>query len=136
MEKHFATYTQSLALKELGFDESCLSEFWKRDDGELFPISGNELFELKYQKERTSNVDDMTFVINRPLKSQVFEWFREKYNLISCIRTISYGCTIDEQEFYCEIVSVRGVSSYSLHNKFEEAESECIDKLIEIVKNK
>ena len=58
MEKYFANYNQSLALKELGFDEPCLSEFWKRDDGELFPISGNELFE--YVK---SNTEDYQFIL-------------------------------------------------------------------------
>jgi hypothetical protein len=126
MEKYFVTHSQAVTLKELGFDEPCIS--W-------YTVFGKFSNDYSNPKKYNSEYELGSF-ISAPLKSQVFEWFREKYNLISCIRTISYGCTIDEQEFYCEIVSVRGVSSYSLHNKFEEAESECIDKLIEIVKNK
>jgi hypothetical protein len=142
MEKHFVTYDQALALKELGFDESCLSEFWKRDDGELFPISGNELFELKYQKERTSNVDDMTFVINRPLKSQVFEWFRDKHNLYHEIRTFAWDYDKKELGFSIrtylnpiDIETERLIHS-EVYETYKEAESACIDKLIEIVKSK
>ena len=126
MEKYFVTHSQAVTLKELGFDEPCIS--W-------YTVFGKFSNDYSNPKKYNSEYELGSF-ISAPLKSQVFEWFREKYNLISCIRTISYGCTIDEQEFYCEIVSVRGVSSYSLHNKFEEADSECIDKLIEIVKNK
>ena len=120
MEKYFVTYNQALALKELGYNKKCLA--WYNWTGK----------ELLFTNNQYADIDPT----NAPLKQQVFEWFREKHNLISCVRTISYGCAIDEQEFYYEIVSVRGVESYEIYNKYEEAESDCIDKLIELVKSK
>ena len=120
MEKYFCSYNQALALKELGFNKKCLS--WYNWTGK----------ELLFTNNQYADIDPT----NAPLKQQVFEWFREKHNLISCVRRISYGCAIDEQEFYYEIVSVRGVESYEIYNEYEEAESVCIDKLIEIVKSK
>jgi hypothetical protein len=130
MKNLFCTHNQSLALKELGFDIPCFAYVYTGDTG-----NNVDRYE-ETEPSRAINFNHDSLCISQPLKSQVFEWFRDNYNLISCIRTNIYGCTIDEQEFYYEIVSVRGVGSYSLYNKFEEAESECIDKLIEMVKNK
>ena len=130
MKNLFCTHNQSLALKELGFDIPCFAYVYTGDTG-----NNVDRYE-ETEPSRAINFNHDLLCISQPLKSQVFEWFRDNYNLISCIRTNIYGCTIDEQEFYYEIVSVRGVGSYSLYNKFEEAESECIDKLIEMVKNK
>lgn len=128
MEKYFVNYNQSLALKELGFEKPCIATYTEGAIGK-----GNDLQWFVSPLEGVNK--DFTFVA-APLKSQVFEWFREKHNLISCVRTISYGCAIDEQEFYYEIVSVRGVESYEIYNKYEEAESACIDKLIELCHDK
>jgi hypothetical protein len=122
MENLFCTYNQALALKELGFKERCSHYF----ENNKFKIH-NEISGWDF------NTSFITCV-SAPLKSQVFKWFRDKHNLISCIRTISYGCTIDEQEFFYEIVSVRGVASYEIYDTYEEAESACIDKLIELIK--
>ena len=53
MEKYFCNYNQSLALKELGFDEPCLKTMLD--------------FDITYESN-----------IKMPLKSQVFEWFRKQ----------------------------------------------------------
>ena len=127
MEKYFANYNQSLALKELGYDEPCFG--WYEHNGNFYYCYQEGLVPPSPSKKLIKGC------CLSPLKSQVFEWFRDKHNLISCVRTISYGCAIDEQEFYYEIVSVRGVESYEIYNKYEEAESACINKLIEIVEN-
>ena len=66
MEKHFVDYNQALALKELGFNESCLAS-WN--------FYTNEFNYNPYPS--TFSSDD---VIQLPLKSQVFDWFR-KYRL-------------------------------------------------------
>ena len=124
MENNFCNYTQALTLKDLGFDEPCFGRFMK---------DSNDLLISHTEKYFINGTDRKEFFTLAPLKSQVFKWFRNKHNLISCIRTISYGCTIDKQEFFYEIISVRCVASYEIHNTYEEAESYCIDKLIEIV---
>jgi hypothetical protein len=125
MKEHFATYNQALALKELGYDEPCFGRFMKES---------NDLLIAHTEKYFMSGTDRKEFFTLAPLKSQVFQWFRDKHNLISCIRTMSYGCTIDEQEFFYEIVSVRGVASYEIYETYEEAEEASIDKLISIIK--
>jgi hypothetical protein len=71
-----------------------------------------------------------------PTFSQAFRWFREKYNLICRVSVTSYGCTLDEQEFYCVITSKYGTASYEIFNTYEEAELDCLKKLIEIVEYK
>ena len=130
MEKYFANYNQSLALKELGFDMPCFRYVYIGDTG-----NNIDRYE-EVEPSRAKNYNKYFLCVSQPIKSQVFEWFREKHNLISCVRTISYGCAIDEQEFYYEIVSVRGVESYEIYNKYEEAESACIDKLIAVCHDK
>ena len=117
MEKHFATYNQSLALKELGFDEPCFGFYSVLYDLMITQTNGKKsLFELECLA---------------PLKQQVFRWFREKHNLQSLIQEYmlnTYMYTIDDG--INDDISVVGYETY------EEAESACIDKLIEIVKNK
>lgn len=63
--------------------------------------------------------------------SMVFRWFREKYKIQSLIQEYllnTYMYTIDDG--INSDISVVGFETY------EEAESACIDKLIELVKNK
>lgn len=126
MEKHFVTYNQALALKELGFDEPCF--------GIYFP-SDKSWKDIKFKNSQQDNI------VASPLKSQLFEWIRTKYKYyfwiepcsqhkifhfnITCSPSSFTYCTIDEKK-----PNAGGFKSY------EEAELACIDKLIEIVKNR
>lgn len=117
MEKYFVDYNQALALNELGFNEPCLAS-WN--------FYTNEFNYNSYPSNFSS--DD---VIQLPLKSQVLEWFRQKHEVQSLIQEYmlnTYMYTIDDG--INSDISVVGFET------FEEAESACIDKLIEIVKNK
>ena len=127
MEKDLTPYEQSLTLKEeLGFNEPCFVTF---DDNKDFEIQD---FEQTYDTFPSH-------MIASPLKSQVFRWFREKHNLYSHVReSLAFDKTL---EF---VTQING--SYVNHgifdkpiNRFEtyeEAELECLKKLIEMVKNK
>jgi hypothetical protein len=119
MKKEFATYEQTVALKELGFDEDCLMFWFKSNNG----------FEL-------SNEDEYTFYsyVTAPLKQQVLRWFREKHNIDSAVLE-KYK---DLGKFYGGYVNQNDVrvSFGSDFKTYEEAEDACIDKLIEIIKNK
>ena len=116
MEKHFCNYNQSLAIKELGFNEPCLGFYDKFYNNEIV-----------YGYSEGNN--------GAPLKSQVFEWFREKHGLFSEIQPY---LIIGTQWRYT--ITNRNNSSGLPHKEqfktYEEAESACIDKLIEIIKNK
>jgi hypothetical protein len=130
MEKEFVTYEQALALKELGFDEPCLG-YWK---------SKNWLIQ---EKTRTDGYTHADQECSSPLYQQAFRWFREKYNfeyqiiksangnysVVIHLNTQEYLDKISTQPHAC-IEEVTDCYSY------EEAELECLIKLIEIIKNK
>ena len=66
-----------------------------------------------------------------PLYQQAFRWFREKHRLISSVDISEEGTA---QEHYFVTISTQG--SYGFFKTYEEAELECLKKLIEIVKEK
>jgi len=128
MEKEFIPYMEALELKELGFDEPCFAWYGSED---IFEISGN-------YKNSTHTIG---YCVSSPLYQQAFSWFRQKYKLHQYINQY-YG-----QNFYFHIddmVHPRRVNEYTVEmlrtfnesTSYEEAESECLKKLIEIVKTK
>jgi hypothetical protein len=128
MTKEFVLYKQALALKELGFDEPCIMTYLNGElDKELF------LFNHSIRSHPTQEF------ISAPLYQQAFRWFRENYELDSEIyMNHEYGV-----KFYTYLVLkleksvVSHKSGYTVkQNTYEEAELECLKKLIEIVKNK
>jgi hypothetical protein len=128
MNKEFIPYEQALALKELGFDEPCFKGYTEEY---------KTLIAFSNTHTNTSVRNTLpTKPFTAPLYQQAFRWFREKYNLICRVSVTSYGCTLDEQEFYCVITSKYGTASYEIFNTYEEAELDCLKKLIEIIKQK
>jgi hypothetical protein len=126
MEKDFVTYEQSIDLRDLGFDESHFGLYGKSEDT-LYKVIGDK-FDV---------VDDIHF-IKSPLYQQAFRWFREKYDLDSFVKHV-YKSTI-KVGYYFGIDKYKGVEFQTdfntWYNTYEEAEQACLDKLIEIVKNK
>lgn len=120
MEEEFVTYEQALALKELGFDEKCLSRYcvvteWEKPTGEI-------LFQ-----NIECNLSER-FLVKAPLKQQVFRWFREKYEIHGFIihySRVMFKWCIDSGDDFEESIKL---------DTYEEAENACIDKLIEIAK--
>jgi hypothetical protein len=133
MNKEFVTYNQALALRELGFDEQCFS---------FYNIEG-ELYESEGYYRRGYNVHEDEVIA--PLYQQAFRWFRDKHSFIG-IPTISnysddrYVFDIFQkgnEEIYFEGSDLSDRNNGNKeYNTYEEAESACLDKLIEIVKNK
>ncbi len=123
----FIPYEQALALKELGFDEFCLAKYQK--------LSETANYQLQLlQKERNCNRLDTA--ISAPLYQQVFRWFREKYQIDSCIHR-NGGMNIDERGFlphYEVIIRYKSPELKCVKYSHEEAELECLKKLIEIYK--
>jgi hypothetical protein len=134
MKKHFSTYKQALSLKELGFDEPCLLYFNK---GEL--KSHNQT-----TTEGANFNNQLDSWVSAPTKQQIFEWFRKNYRLSVLIYDLLDDCeahiiewTLTEDKIVHEF-PLREDIEYP-NNRFdswEEAESACIDKLIELIKNK
>lgn len=121
MNKEFIPYKESFELKELGFNEPCISK-WEEDY-----ICQDEGFDIQ---------NDDTWLTNKglyfndkycsaPLYQQTFKWFRENHDLCSHIRMFNGKFTfeINEVEFVLQE-----------KNTHEEAELTCLRKLIEIIK--
>jgi|694.fasta_scaffold35632_15 hypothetical protein len=117
MEKEFINYTEALALKELGFDEPCFGYYYTSDKKEV----GLEM----YIDVRNQDV----YYVQAPLYQQAFRWFREKkiHSIVQEYAFKNYMFSIDDG--INRDVEVIG------YNTYEEAELECLKKLIEIVKN-
>jgi hypothetical protein len=120
MNREFIPYEQALDLKELGFNEPCLAYFYTYDDENLLS------YDLKILNDN----------LKTPLYRQCFRWFREKYGLY---HSIGLDNSL-ENNVNCDYVIINHSQSISeLETNFksyEEAELECLKKLIKIVKNK
>jgi hypothetical protein len=120
VEKEFVPYEQALELKELGFDEECFG---------FYTEEYKELIRSKYVKYPI-NLPTKPFLA--PTFSQAFRWFREKYGYYPLIemneqfkKWLSRFCNIDGS-----------ICAIGVHSTYEEAEIACLNKLIEIVKNR
>ena len=127
--KDFIPYQQALTLKELGFYEPCFGYFLNNNKFYLFN-------DCKWEERTNSDfIDhfmdrDISCVV--PTFSQSFRFFREKYGLSGYPFSQSSQTNIwfkyfVQQEWKDQITS----DSFITH---EEAELECLKKLIEIVK--
>jgi len=133
MTKEFIPYEEALALKELGFNEECFAVYSEK--GVLSPITN--------LKPCNSNVPSYA---TAPLYQQAFRWFREKYGLMHIINPYHFTAEInylkekivDEKhgEFIPHDHLVDDEGEELKHSSYEEAEQECLKKLIEIVKEK
>ena len=127
--KEFVTYEQSIALKELGFDEACICYYDVEDSYKLKPTPMKE-------EINAFHFNSTSIMTAAPLKQQVFRWFIEKYNLegISqrAIEKELYKFWIYELHKDCKIM----ITDKYQFDTYEEAEDACLNELIEIVKNK
>lgn len=137
MNKEFVTYEIALALKELGFDENCLSYYIS----ECYYNSKKEkkyrkgiLYHGHFNKKSLSDFDDnKTIQVIAPLYQQAFRFFRE-VKLIECFIKSKY-VQRENVGFYFGIDDYEKRDYYSnTYFSYEEAELECLKKLIEIVK--
>jgi hypothetical protein len=132
MEKEYIPYEQALDLKELGFDEPCLSFYW---------ITGKFYITAEYHNyvgfHKQNQLGDYNYdSISAPTFSQAFRWFREKYGLY---HSIGLDGSL-ENDVNCDYQIINHNQSISEletdFKSYEKAELECLKKLIEIVKEK
>jgi hypothetical protein len=121
----FVPYRQSLDLRELGFDEPCFGIFYGEDLSTDF------------------DPDHHDINLKCPIYQQAFRWFRKKHQLEASIQRMPpeiYGKgkgNIKNYLMYIWAENLNPRGQQTLHfDTYEEAELECIKKLIEIVKDK
>ena len=122
MKQEFIPYKQALELKDLGFDEPCLSYY----EGESFSY-------------HLASIKGDDYIIPAPLFQQAFRWFRDNKLSDMCV------CRYQGREdggvyYYYSIVHDFGIEEVRYFKEgfftHEEAELACLTRLIEIVKTK
>lgn len=129
MESLFCPYDLALELKELGFNEPCFGFYGlSRDDYKTIRLSIFQNLKTDYLPD----IHHLDVTCDAPLYQQAFRWFREKYGLhyIICknIQIDGYG--------YREVILIPYMeeNENTIFKTYEEAELECLVKLIEIAK--
>lgn len=134
MNHLFVLYQEALELKNLGFDEPCFGFYYKditTPSVDYWNTPNNNLC-------KNSNLDKN---IVAPLYSQVFDWFREKYNLQHEVfyqdNLIKNGFKITDISTNTELTEFIFKPNYFENRGYEykECELACLQKLITICKN-
>ena len=124
MKKEFIPYAQSLELKELGFNKPCVGYY------------ENDVLILCYDSKQ-----DYELLLNcaAPLYQQAFRWLLDKHYLYGIVLpTLTMNWTFKTMTVVEGMVEVPpyihvDANDYSTR---EDAELECLKKLIEIIKQK
>ena len=129
MESLFCPYELALELKELGFNQPCFAFYGlSRDDYKTIRLSIFQNLKTDYLPD----IHHLDVTCDAPLYQQAFRFFREKYGLhyIICknIQMDGYG--------YREVILIPYMeeNENTIFKTYEEAEVECLVKLIEIAK--
>ena len=122
MKNDFTPYEQTTELKQLGFDKPCFAVYEDKK-WQLVEVKNSMSYELCLKTD--------TFPV--PTFSQAFRWFREKYGYYADLfvdddKTFGFMISSFVEEGVLEKPITRKINSH------EEAELECLIKLIEIVK--
>lgn len=89
---------------------------------------------MKYGMVQKKNWNESDRDISLPLKQQVFRWFREKYSLHGYISRFSLSEFDYTISFHSSDKNTGKIwSANNFMNSYEEAESACIDKLIQLI---
>ncbi len=135
-DKEFVPYEESLALKEIGFDDPVFAvyDYNGKDREQLFlltHVSQEEDNLLEPKDICNSNIGES---ISAPAFFQAFRWFRDHLNIFS---TILVDQTM-EPKFCYSISRYKDfdwesiVFSSDLYYTYEAAELDCLTKIIEI----
>ena len=143
MKKEFVTYEIALELKELGFDEPCLAFFEINNTHQ--PQNLRYFLKTAVNREYIENTKILKYIYGEnsllaPLYQQAFRWFREKFGLSYEIhlkmsnnkRKIWYNIN----ELDNRLIKSMYFKSYpkGMFKTYEEAELDCLNKLIELCK--
>jgi hypothetical protein len=125
MTKEFVPHSLAVKLKVLGFDWPCYAYIYTGDTGNNY----DHYLEVKPSDAKDWN-GKSDLCISRPLFQQAFRWFREMYNLKSCI--MFRTSMEDDTEYYDWLIKGQEVV-YRHFKTYEEAETACLENLIEII---
>jgi hypothetical protein len=125
MEKEFVPYEIAGQLKELGFDEPCLAFY----NGKFLDLG---VWDWEYPVgEKRKDIGECP---QAPTFSQAFKFIREKYNLIGLVE----GGYDNGKNIFTYVIweGFKDIITDDYFETPEEAELECLNELIKMVKEK
>jgi hypothetical protein len=139
LSEEFIPYEQSLALKELGFDEPCFVYIYTGDTGNNI----DHIIETKPSLAKNYNLD--LLCISKPLYQQAFSFFREKHNWQSQIEATKdqYSFKLGYNFYLWNNITGEEINTEPkgrpsgdwIFESYQESQLECIKTLIEICRN-
>ena len=120
--KEFVKYEQALALKELGFDEPCLGYFDCERD-----------FKFIFNKQKFLSCEVVT-----PTYRTAFRWFRDKHEIdvFYWRNSLTDKYRVIDIKISNKEINLEEKFEDTEYTTYEEAEFQCIQQLIKIVKAK
>jgi hypothetical protein len=140
MNREFIPYQIALDMKSIEFDEPCFMFYEQGTKDKYLQQGVDDDYWGDYSEPRDWNSipnkpwKPFCQCISAPLYQQAFRWFREKYGLEHKILRDTYGCRYQITKVTpttLEDIDFKG--QYS-NTSYDEAELECLKKLIEICK--
>ena len=142
MENEFVSYEIALALKELGFDEPCFTYYYNITNNIRTGLSINIHNAWTYAGTQKLGIT------LAPTFSQAFKFFREKYSIRHSIMDFiddeigiewdyeiaTIGTDLDENGHYEALIGYSIDDENRKFNTYEEAQLDCLRKLIKLVK--
>jgi hypothetical protein len=133
--KDFVFHEEALALKELGFE-------FDKDSVFVFGYWNLIEYDTEWTFDTRVNMDSVNY-IEAPLYSQAFRFFREKYGLFISFVRYRISVVIEMPDTFSKVYEIwiqdenkdESIWVGSFDGQ-EEAELECLRKLIEIAKQK
>ena len=131
MNNEFVSYEIALKLKELGFDEPCLTYYYE--------LTSNLRTHLAIDVRNAwtySGNKKLGFTL-APLYQQAFKWIREKHNIDISINTIYSKYNENTIKQYSGVIDTKTMyTNVGFYDNYEEAQLAGLQKMIEIIKNK
>lgn len=120
MKDLFLPYQQSLELRELGFDEICLTHYW-----------GENILNEAYGGWMKNS---STKYVMAPTWEQAFKWLRENYNLIGLVE----GGYDNGKNIFTYVIwdGFKDNMIDEYFDTYEEAQLTCLNEIIKLLKTK
>lgn len=139
MNDEFIPYEEALAMKELGFDGPVLMYWFPNPNwlvGEKFDLVSGKDFIGRNVTSLEHNVKNGYYIntIPAPLWQQDFRWFRDKYDMDCEVQARRY--TSRKHYVYYIFDGINAGYASCIHLAHDEAQLECLQKLIKIVKER
>ena len=141
IQNQFCNYKIALKLKELGFNEECISWYFNDKINNSIHICDILALNKYYKQEDFKNTTNTEYIL-APLWQQVIDWFREKHNIYITVNCVNWRDGKQFEGYLCkvqtrEMIDKGDYSKYlhltDLYTNYEEAREQAILKAITLI---